>query len=252
MDIKLNFIDRGSGENLILLHGNGESLKLWANNTSYFEKKYRVIAIDTRGHGESPRGDKPFTIEQFSEDLYDFMVENHIRKANILGFSDGANIACMFAIKHPEMVKRLILNGAKLYPDGVKGSFQKPLEMAYKIALKKKPKEDEKVTEAELLGLMARQPNINPEDLKVLIMPTLVIVGDNDMIKPDHTKLIYDSLPNAKMAVLEGDHFIAYKEYKAYNQTIERFLQDMDEKDLVPPKPAVPAKKKGFSLFGKK
>lgn len=62
----------------------------------------------------SPRGSAPFTIQQFSWDLYDFMKTHQISKAVILGFSDGANIAMEFAIKHPHMVKALILNGGNL------------------------------------------------------------------------------------------------------------------------------------------
>ena len=85
-----------------------------------------MIALDTRGHGKSPRGTAPFTIEQFSHDLYGFMESLEISCAIILGFSDGANIAMKFAIKYPNMVKALILNGGKLNPEGVKRTTQFP------------------------------------------------------------------------------------------------------------------------------
>ena len=98
MDIKLYYQEKGTGEPLILLHGNGEDSSYFKNQIDYFQNTYRVIAIDTRGHGRSPRGDAPFTIEQFACDLYDFMQEHRISNAIILGFSDGANIAMRFAI----------------------------------------------------------------------------------------------------------------------------------------------------------
>lgn len=114
MDIKLHFQEKGSGEAFIFLHGNGNDSCYFKNQIEYFSRNYHVLALDTRGHGMSPRGSAPFTIQQFSWDLYDFMKTHQISKAVILGFSDGANIAMEFAIKHPHMVKALILNGGNL------------------------------------------------------------------------------------------------------------------------------------------
>ena len=75
MDIKLNYREQGDGYPLILLHGNGEDSSCFRHQLEYFSKEYRVIAIDTRGQGESPRGTAPFTFEQFAQDLEDFMDE---------------------------------------------------------------------------------------------------------------------------------------------------------------------------------
>ena len=119
-DIQLHYIEQGQGQPLILLHGNGESCDYFEHQVSFFAKDYNVIAIDTRGHGKSPRGEKPFTIVQFAEDLHDFMDEKGITKANLLGFSDGGNIALTFALKYPERIDKMIIDGANLFPRGVK------------------------------------------------------------------------------------------------------------------------------------
>lgn len=108
MDITLYYQEKGDKEPFILLHGNGEDDSYFKNQIDYFSNGYRVIALDTRGHGKSPRGAAPFTIEQFSHDLYEFMAGIEISNAVILGFSDGANIAMKFAIKYPDKVKVLI------------------------------------------------------------------------------------------------------------------------------------------------
>ena len=134
MDIELFYRERGRGEPFILLHGNGEDSSYFEHQISYFGDRYRVIAPDTRGHGASPRGDAPFTIEQFARDLYNFMTAHSLPKAVILGFSDGANIAMRFAMKHPDMVKALILNGGNLNAKGVKRTTQIPIEIGYRIA----------------------------------------------------------------------------------------------------------------------
>lgn len=225
MDIQLNFIEQGQGQPLIMLHGNGESCDYFEHQIPCFSSDYHVIALDTRGHGQSPRGEKPFTIKQFAEDLHDFMEEKGINKATLLGFSDGGNIALTFALKHPERVERLILNGANLFPSGVKPRYQWPIELGYRIA-KLFAKKDEKAKKnAELLALMVNEPHIEPSALAALTMPVLVVAGTKDMIKESHTRLICKSLPNAQLALVEGDHFVANKNADAFNEVVETFLR---------------------------
>ena len=102
MDIKHFFIEKGQGEPIILLDGNGENCGYFQGQIDEFSKGYHVYAIDTRGHGKTSRGNMPFTIQQFADDLLGFMDEHRIEKAHLLGFSDGGNIAVVFAIKYPK------------------------------------------------------------------------------------------------------------------------------------------------------
>ncbi|WP_411337250.1 alpha/beta fold hydrolase [Ruminococcus gauvreauii] len=232
MDIKLHYTERGEGEPLILLHGNGEDSGYFVHQINYFSNMFRVIAIDTRGHGKSPRGEKPFTIQQFAEDLKGFMDEHLIEKANVLGFSDGGNIALVFALKHPDKVIRLILNGANLDAAGVKASVQIPIVAGYKMASLFAGRSVQARRNAEMLGLMVNDPNIDPARLKALDVPVLVIAGQRDMIKYEHTRLIYESLPNAKIAVIPGDHFIANKNPETFNRLVGDFLLRNKKPDL--------------------
>ena len=226
MDIQLHYSEKGSGEPLILLHGNGESGEYFARQTEYFSKRYCVIAPDTRGQGRSPRGSGEFSISRFADDLRDFMDELGIGSADILGFSDGGNIALTFALRYPSRVRKLILNGANLFPAGVRRSVQLPIELGYRIASLSAGHSEKARRNAELLGLMVKEPNIRPEQLKALGMPVLVIAGPRDMIKRSHTQLIYDSLPNARLVLLEGDHFIANRRPEEFNREVERFLNE--------------------------
>ena len=209
---------------MVLLHGNGEDSSYFVHQIAHFSKSYRVIAIDTRGHGQSPRGEKPFAIKQFAEDLKDFLDAINIAKAIILGFSDGGNIALEFALKHPERVEKLILNGANLFPSGVKAIYQWPIEVGYRIAKWFSNKSEKAMRNAEMLGLMVNEPNIDPSELAYLTMPVLVVAGTKDMIKESHTRLIYKSLPNAQLAIIEGDHFVANKNAVAFNKVVAEFL----------------------------
>ena len=209
---------------MILLHGNGEDVSYFVHQIEPFSNHFRVIAIDTRGHGQTPRGDAPFTIRQFADDLLEFMNEHGIDKAHILGFSDGGNMAMLFAMKHPERVKKLILDGANLDASGVKPGTQIPIEIGYRIAKFFARKSPEARKNAEMLGLMVNDPNVKPEDLKRILAPTLVLAGTKDMIKESHTRLISQSIPGAELAILPGDHFVANKNPDAFNKAVLSFL----------------------------
>lgn len=225
-DIKLHYQEQGSGYPLILLHGNGEDCTRFRHQIEYFSKEYRVIAIDTRGHGESPRGTAPFTFDQFAQDLLDFMNEHGIFRANILGFSDGGITALLFALNNPERVNKLILNGANLNIEGVIEPVRERIIAKAKECEARKNEGERDMKRYELWNLMASQPAIDPKRLAALEVPTLVIVGTNDMISGDHTELIYKSLPKSELVLIQGDHFIAYDNPVPFNAAVDKFLKE--------------------------
>ncbi len=225
MDIEHFFIEKGQGEVLILLHGNGENSDYFQGQINEFARYYHVFAIDTRGHGKTPRGNAPFTIRQFADDLLGFMDARQIGKAHLLGFSDGGNIAMIFAMRYPDRVARLILDGANLDAKGVKRTVQIPIEIGYRIARIFAGKSKTARRNAEMLGLMVNDPNVLPEELAGIQAKTLVMAGTKDMIKEEHTRLIADSIPNAQLVIIEGDHFVANKCPQAFNKVVLEFLQ---------------------------
>ena len=225
MDIEHYFKEKGQGEPLILLHGNGEDCDYFTGQVDEFARYWHVYALDTRGHGKTPRGAAPFTIRQFADDLLAFMDAQGIGKAHVLGFSDGGNIAMLFAMKYPERVKRLILDGANLDAKGVKRSIQIPIEIGYWFAKLFAGKSEEARLHAEMLGLMVNDPNVRPEELSAIKSKTLVIAGTKDMIKEVHTRLIASSIPDSRLVFIKGDHFIANKNPEEFNRAVVEFLQ---------------------------
>ena len=230
MEIALNYIEAGEGFPLVLLHGNGEDYTYFKRQMEPFSQQYRVIALDTRGHGKSPRGTAPFTLEQFAGDLKEFLDQRGITKCHLLGFSDGGNIALLFALRYPQYVEKLILNGANLTPAGVKLSTQLPIAAGWCVSgvcglFSKKARAN-----WEMLNLMVTQPHIRPQTLEKLTVPTLVIAGERDMIKEKHTRLIAASLPNSKLVILLGDHFVARRNWQQFNPAVQAFLAERREK----------------------
>ena len=222
--ISLAYKKAGEGKPLILLHGNGGSSADFALQTNYFSVFREVISVDTRGHGNSPRGDVPMSFPQFAKDILAFLDEQEIEKADIIGFSDGANTAILFAAENPKRVGKLILCGACTSPKAVKRSVQIPIEIGYWIASRFKNPEAKK--NAEILGLMVNDFGISEEHLRQIQAETLVLAGTKDMIRESHTKMIAETIPKAKLVFLEGDHFLPMKRTDAFNKTVEAFLKE--------------------------
>ena len=226
MDIKLNYVEMGEGFPLVMLHGNGEDHTYFNHQMEPFSQRFRLIIPETRGHGGSPRGTAPFTLAQFAEDLKAFLDGLGITKCHLLGFSDGGNIATLFALKYPQYVEKLILNGSNLEPSGINQDFQDSAGERWAQLQKQSPLEGAELQEWELLDLMVTQPHIDPKSLSALTMPVLVLVGEQDVIQKDHTRLIAASIPGSKLTILPGDHFIAHENWQAYNPVVLEFLEN--------------------------
>ncbi|MDR0841713.1 MAG: alpha/beta fold hydrolase [Christensenellaceae bacterium] len=223
--ILLQATEQGRGAPLILLHGNGESGAYFAEQIRYFSKSYRVLAVDTRGYGRSPRGTAPFTLTQFAEDLKFFMDYNGIARAILLGFSDGGNIALLFALKYPQYVEKLVLNGANLMPAGMKPHIHAMIALSYAGLTVAALCSKKAVYLKARYALMALEPKIPLTALRALVgIPALVLVGSRDMIRRRHSQSMAAALPQGRLCVLEGDHFIAAKNSEVYNEAVEAFF----------------------------
>ncbi len=224
MDIELYYVEKGEGEPFIMLHGNGEDSSVFEKEMAYFSKKYRVIAIDTRGHGQSPMGEGDFSLYQFADDLKNFMDEKEIEKANILGFSDGGNIALIFASKYPERVIKLIANGANSKPSGMKFVTHAAIRMNYILYSIFSAFSKKYIYKKMLMKLMLDEPHITSEELGNISAPTLILVGTNDLIREKESHYLQKAIPNSEISFVLGNHFIVKNNVKDYIYSVEHFL----------------------------
>ena len=107
--IKISYMEKGSGFPLVLIHGLSDDLRFWEPLIPELSKIYRIIALDLRGHGKSEKPEGPYSIKQFSNDIYDLLLKLEIKKAHFVGFSMGGAILQQLALQNPEMIGSLVL-----------------------------------------------------------------------------------------------------------------------------------------------
>ena len=186
----------GAGEPLLLIHGNGQSIAAMQYQARYFADDYTVIVADSRGHGKSGLGDGRLTYEQMADDWKALLEHLEIKTARILGWSDGGNIGLLLAIHHPNKVAKLAIMGANLQPDNA---------AVYPWAIEWVARESQNIVDMlakgddsqdwqrlkQHFGLLREQPNIPLQALGEITAPVLVMAGDRDVIRAEHTLLIF-------------------------------------------------------------
>lgn len=216
----------GKGIPLFLLHGNNEQINSFREQIGFLSKNFKVIALDTRGQGNSVNHKvSPYTYEQFAEDLSAVMDALSIKKASLLGWSDGGNTALIFALKHPEKVDKMVLMGANLFPgneaieEGVLRLFENRRDSLMKQT------DPASQNQLRLTELVLKEPHINPSDLKSIATPVMVLAGESDVIKREHTMLIHSSIKNSKLEIIKGgDHYVPLKNPNVFNKMVLEFL----------------------------
>lgn len=217
----------GHGAPVLMIHGNGESLKDFMYQIPYFEKKYKVIVADSRAQGRSADIGDSLTYEMMADDYAALLDAMKIDSAYVIGWSDGGINALLLAIRHPEKVKKLASTGANLVADTTAVPKEVwDIALPAWIALKEKTqKTPEERSAYKLMRLLAEQPNIPLTYLQKISCPSLIIGGDHDVIKEEHTMLIYKNIPKAYLWILPGSGHSTPVFYKDdFNKVVDRFF----------------------------
>ncbi|HTR85516.1 MAG TPA: alpha/beta hydrolase [Reyranella sp.] len=222
----------GNGPPVILLHGGLANSNYWGHQIPVLAQKYRVIVIDSRGHGRSTRSAEPYGYDLMASDVLGVMDHLHLPKAAIVGWSDGAIIGLDIAINHPERVSRLFAFAANSDPSGVKDVdkspvFQKFIARAEKEyeALSATPK-DYKRFLGEISHMWESQPHWTVADLGKIKVPTWIVDADHDeAIKRENTELMAGAVPNAGLLLQpEVSHFSMLQAPEQFTADVMRFL----------------------------
>jgi pimeloyl-ACP methyl ester carboxylesterase len=217
----------GQGQPLLIIHGNHGSINNFVYQIPYFSKKYKVIVADSRAQGNSADKGDSLTYEMMADDYAALLDAMKIDSAYVIGWSDGGINGLLLAIRHPEKVKKLASTGANLVPDTTAvpqeiWDFALPTYTALKNKVNKNALEK---NEYKLYCLLAEQPHISLNQLQTIKCPTLVIGGDHDVIKEEHTMLIYKNIPKAYLWILPGSGHSTPVIYKDdFNKVVDRFF----------------------------
>jgi pimeloyl-ACP methyl ester carboxylesterase len=217
----------GTGKPLLVIHGNGGSINNFIYQIPYFSKKYKVIIADSRAQGKSTDKGDSLTYEMMADDYAALLDAMKIDSAYVIGWSDGGINGLLLSIRHPKKVKKLAVTGANLVPD----TTAVPQEIWDMVTptlteLKNKPgKTDQEKNALKLFKLLAEQPHISLTDLQKITCPALVIGGDHDVIKEEHTMLIYKNIPKSYLWILPGSGHSTPVVYKDdFNKVVDRFF----------------------------
>ena len=219
----------GKGEPLLIIHGNGGSINNFIYQIPYFTKNYKVIIADSRAQGKSTDKSDSLSYEMMADDYSALLDLMKVDSAYVIGWSDGGIEGLLLAIRHPGKVKKLAVTGANLVPD-TSAVSQDVLDMVmpmYTSLSKKTNRTEQDKNSFKLMRLLVEEPHISLTDLHTIKCPTLVIGGDHDVIKEEHTMLIYKNIPNAYLWILPGSGHSTPVIYKDdFNKVTGRFFKN--------------------------
>jgi len=218
----------GSGEPLLLIHGNGGSIGDFAAQIPFFRTRYRVIAMDSRDQGKSSDSSGSLTYEKMTDDLAALLDHLNTGPVNVVGWSDGGIEALLLGIRHPQKVKKIVAMAANLNPTDK--AVQPEIIAGVKKMIAEMPATVRNTPqgrrELRVISIVLEQPNIDPRALEKIIAPTLVLASDHDLIRDEHTVEIYHHLPNGRLAIFpSATHMIPFDDPATFNSTVERFLR---------------------------
>ena len=219
----------GEGQALLIIHGNSGSINNFLYQIPYFSKKYKVIVADSRAQGNSIDKGDSLTYEMMADDYAALLDMMKIDSANVIGWSDGGINGLLLSIRHPEKVKKLAITGANLAPDttAVPKEIWDMVMPTYTMLKKKATKNEQENGAYKLYRLLVEQPHIPLADLQKIKCPTLVIGGDHDVVKIEHTLLIQKNISKSYLWILPASGHstpIVYKD--DFNTVVDRFFSN--------------------------
>lgn len=216
----------GSGQPLLVIHGNGGSINNFLYQIPYFEKKYKVILADSRAQGKSPDSGDSLSYEMMADDLNALLDSLHLDSCYVIGWSDGGINGLLLAIRHPDKVKKLAVTGANLTPDTTAvDPFVYHWAMNMNKSMEKMKETPELKNQRKLAHLLSYEPHISLEQLHTIQCPTLVIGGDHDVILPQHTMLIAQNISKSYLWILPNSGHSTPLVYKdEFNKTVDEFF----------------------------
>ena len=234
--IRTYYETAGAGDPLVLLHGGMCTAETFDGQTPALAAAYRVYVPERRGHGRTPDVEGPITYDVMAADTIAFMEAAGISSPHLVGFSDGALVALLVALARPDLVGRLVLIGQAVnfehmrpemeaMMEGLSVEALPPMLRALHAAVSPDGPEHFDVVFDKLASLWRTDPGIGFAQLERLAAPTLVLLGDRDMISLEHAAAIQRALPAVQVGVVPGaTHGLPMEKPELTNRLLLDFL----------------------------
>ena len=193
----LFYAAEGAGKAVILLHGNGGSHNdLETTQRDLAQAGYMVYALDSRGQGANARLSE-YHYKDMATDVYEFIKTKGLEKPAVFGFSDGGIIALQLEVMYPGTLGAIATGGANIF---VKGALVPEFEQGFLA----------QPTEEPLVKMMQNEPTMTPQDMQTIQAPSLIMSGEHDLILENHTRLIGENIPDARVKIIPGEDHGSY------------------------------------------
>jgi pimeloyl-ACP methyl ester carboxylesterase len=239
--------EAGQGEPLVLLHGGMCTNETWGAQIPAFSERFRTLAPERRGHGHTADVEGPLTYGDMAADTIGFLDAVAGGPAHLVGWSDGGIIGLLVAIERPDLVRKLVVIGtnydtagvvpeaeemfAQMTPDG---PGMAGLRGLYETHSPDGP-EHWPVVFGKFIEMARREPHIAVDDLARISAPTLVLIGDDDMVSLEHTASLYRAIPNGELAVVPGtSHTVLMEKPELMNRIVLDFLTQERAATMLP------------------
>ena len=221
----------GTGQPLVVLHGAYMTIETMGEIVPSLAETRQVIAVELQGHGHTADIDRPLSYEQMADDVSALLAKIGIEEADVFGYSMGGGVALQVAVRHPEVVHKLVVASASYTSDGMHPELLEMIPTITPEAFAGSPIEEAYLRTApnpqDFPNLVAKLKRLDmepyawpPENIRGISAPTLLIIGDSDAIRPEHALEMFRllggdvmgdlaGLPKSQLAVLPGTtHFV--------------------------------------------
>lgn len=233
--VKIWYAVFGKGQPVILLHGGLANSNYWGKQISLLAQHYSVIVMDSRGHGRSTRNKEPFSYHLMAKDVLGLMDFLAIKRAALVGWSDGGIIGIDIAIHNPDRINKLFAFAANSNPQGIRDISNNPLFVKY---IERANNEYKKLSNTpseyqtflqEINAMWATQPAFTQEEMNSIKVPTWIVGARYDeMVKADNTEWMGNQIPQAHLLWLPNvSHFAFLQNPRQFNQSLRDFLRDV-------------------------
>ena len=198
--IDLFYEVKGTGDPLLMVLGHSEDHTIVDEAAEVLKDRFTVYLVDSRDHGQSTKV-SDLHYSDMADDLLVFLNDLDLQNVTFYGFSDGGILGLLLAQK-TDRISRLIVSGANMTPDGVKGSLKFLVKFLYFFSKDSK------------LKMMLNEPHITAEELSSIKVPTTVIAGEKDLVRQKETEAIAAAIPGSKLRILKGEGHGSYIVHK--------------------------------------